>query len=182
MSSRFPVRWRATDGPDRGARRGPHVVDDDAWDDAFKRNNICGRSPQHPDERQHRRPGGRDPVFYRDGKALAYLDRPDRSPSRRQNVAILAGPEGLHRGRPAGGGVLPPEADLRREFGSKEPFIFEDPTSTSSSSDVWRVPVPPEVAGGVRETRSSGPSDRTRRKSRTEPRGARQAGLRELAR
>jgi len=43
----FPVflSVRATDGPDRGARRGPHVVDEIAVDDAFKRTIIMWKVP-----------------------------------------------------------------------------------------------------------------------------------------
>src|SRR2546425_5478571 len=71
---------------------------------------------EHPDERQHRRPGGRDRGVLprREGAGVFGPPGPVRAdvPERRDPGQAHPGP--LRR-RPAGGGLLPPEAHLRRE-------------------------------------------------------------------
>src|SRR5206468_3503895 len=61
-----------------------------AWDDQFKRQNIMWKVPRNI--RMNDNIVVREDeiaVFYRDGKVLAYLDRPDRYALTSQNVAIL---------------------------------------------------------------------------------------------
>src|SRR2546427_109878 len=60
-----------------------------AWDDQFKRQNIMWKVPRNI--RMNDNIVVREDeiaVFYRDGKVLAYLDRPDRYALTSQNVAI----------------------------------------------------------------------------------------------
>src|SRR3989442_169600 len=61
-----------------------------AWDDQFKRQNIMWKVPRNI--RMNDNIVVREDeiaVFYRDGKVLAYLDRPDRYALTSQNVAVL---------------------------------------------------------------------------------------------
>src|SRR4030067_2338327 len=61
-----------------------------AWDDQYKRGNIMWKVPRNirmNDNivvREHE-----TAAFYRDGKVLAYLDRPDRYALTSQNAPIL---------------------------------------------------------------------------------------------
>ena len=100
-----------------------------AWDDQFKRNNIMWKVPRNV--RMNDNIVVREDetaVFYRDGKVLAYLDRPDRYALTSQNAPILG------RLIQALSGVVQ-QAEVfylqKRifdgKFGSKEPFLFEDP-------------------------------------------------------
>jgi len=100
-----------------------------AWDDQFKRNNIMWKVPRNI--RMNDNIVVREDeiaVFYRDGKALAYLDRPDRYALTSQNAPILG------RLIQALSGVVQ-QAEVyylqKRifdgKFGSKDPFLFEDP-------------------------------------------------------
>src|SRR5574340_497636 len=61
-----------------------------AWDNQFKMNNIMWKVPHNI--RMNDNIVVREDeiaVFYRDGKALAYLDKPDRYALTSQNVAVL---------------------------------------------------------------------------------------------
>src|SRR3972149_5791179 len=61
-----------------------------AWDEQYKRGTIMWKGPRNI--RMNDNIGDREnelAVNYRDGKALAYLDRPDRYALTSQNVAIL---------------------------------------------------------------------------------------------
>ena len=100
-----------------------------AWDDQFKRTNIMWKVPRNV--RMNDNIVVREDeiaVFYRDGKVLAYLDRPDRYALTSQNAPILG------RLIQALSGVVQ-QAEVfylqKRifdgKFGSKEPFLFEDP-------------------------------------------------------
>jgi membrane protease subunit (stomatin/prohibitin family) len=63
-----------------------------AWDDQFKRQNIMWKVPRNV--RMNDNVVVREDeiaVFYRDGKVLAYLDRPDRYALTSQNAPILGG-------------------------------------------------------------------------------------------
>src|SRR3990170_1888601 len=98
-----------------------------AWDDQFKRGNIMWKVPRNI--RMNDNIVVREDeiaVFYRDGKALAYLDRPVRAHIPERSDSRLA-PAGLHRDCPAGGGVLPPEANLRREVRLEGPVRLRGP-------------------------------------------------------
>ncbi len=100
-----------------------------AWDEQFKRNNLMWKVPRNI--RMNDNIVVREDeiaVFYRDGKVLAYLDRPDRYALTSQNAPILG------RLIQALSGVVQ-QAEVfylqKRifdgKFGSKEPFLFEDP-------------------------------------------------------
>jgi len=100
-----------------------------AWDDQYKRNNIMWKVPRNI--RMNDNIVVREDeiaVFYRDGKVLAYLDRPDRYALTSQNAPILG------RLIQALSGVVQ-QAEVyylqKRifdgKFGSKEPFLFSDP-------------------------------------------------------
>src|SRR3990172_12153859 len=61
-----------------------------AWDDQYKRGNIMWKVPRNI--RMNDNIVVREDeiaVFYRDGKALAYIDRPDRYALTSQNAPIL---------------------------------------------------------------------------------------------
>jgi len=100
-----------------------------AWDDAFKRNNIMWKVPRNI--RMNDNIVVREDeiaVFYRDGKALAYLDRPDRYALTSQNVAILGWLQKVFTGVVQQAEVYYLQKRIfDGKFGSKEPFIFEDP-------------------------------------------------------
>lgn len=100
-----------------------------AWEDAFKGPNVMWRVPRNvrwgdnvvvrEDEIA---------VFYRDGKVLAYLDRPDRYALTSMNSRLI-------------GGLVHALSGVRQEaevyylqkrifdgkFGSQEPYVFRDP-------------------------------------------------------
>src|SRR2546427_10359375 len=100
-----------------------------AWDDAFKRNNIMWKVPRNI--RMNDNIVVREDeiaVFYRDGKALAYLDRPDRYALTSQNVAILGWLQKVFTGVVQQAEVYYLQKRIfDGKFGSKDPFIFEDP-------------------------------------------------------
>ena len=88
-----------------------------AWDDAEKRDNIMWKVPRNiklndnivvrEDEYA---------VFYRDGKALDYIDRPDRYALTSMNMPIVGRiVEFLSGVRQDAEVYLPPEARLRRQ-------------------------------------------------------------------
>jgi membrane protease subunit (stomatin/prohibitin family) len=100
-----------------------------AWDDQFKRGNIMWKVPRNV--RMNDNIVVREDeiaVFYRDGKVLAYLDRPDRYALTSQNAPILG------RLIQALSGVVQ-QAEVfylqKRifdgKFGTQEPFLFQDP-------------------------------------------------------
>src|SRR2546428_1321703 len=100
-----------------------------AWDDAFKRNNLMWKVPRNI--RMNDNIVVREDeiaVFYRDGKALAYLDRPDRYALTSQNVAILGWLQKVFTGVVQQAEVYYLQKRIfDGKFGSKDPFIFEDP-------------------------------------------------------
>jgi len=100
-----------------------------AWDDQFKRNNIMWKVPRNI--RMNDNIVVREDeiaVFYRDGKVLAYLDRPDRYALTSQNAPILG-----KLIQALSGVVQQAEVFYLQKrifdgkFGSKEPFLFSDP-------------------------------------------------------
>lgn len=100
-----------------------------AWDDQFKRGNIMWKVPRNI--RMNDNIVVREDeiaVFYRDGKALAYLDRPDRYALTSQNVAILGWLQKVFTGIVQQAEVYYLQKRMfDGKFGSKEPYIFEDP-------------------------------------------------------
>ena len=100
-----------------------------AWDDQYKRGNIMWKVPRNI--RMNDNIVVREDeiaVFYRDGKVLAYLDRPDRYALTSQNAPILG-----KLIQALSGVVQQAEVFYLQKrifdgkFGSKEPFLFEDP-------------------------------------------------------
>jgi membrane protease subunit (stomatin/prohibitin family) len=100
-----------------------------AWDDQFKRTNIMWKVPRNI--RMNDNIVVREDeiaVFYRDGKVLAYLDRPDRYALTSQNAPVLG--RLIH----ALSGVVQ-QAEVfyiqKRifdgKFGTQEAFLFQDP-------------------------------------------------------
>ena len=100
-----------------------------AWDDQFKRQNIMWKVPRNI--RMNDNIVVREDeiaVFYRDGKVLAYLDRPDRYALTSQNAPILG------RLIQALSGVVQ-QAEVyylqKRifdgKFGTQDAFLFQDP-------------------------------------------------------
>src|SRR2546430_792389 len=100
-----------------------------AWDDQFKRQNIMWKVPRNV--RMNDNVVVREDeiaVFYRDGKVLAYLDRPDRYALTSQNAPILG------RLIQALSGVVQ-QAEVyylqKRifdgKFGTQDAFLFQDP-------------------------------------------------------
>ena len=119
------------------------------WEDVYKGNNVLWRVPRNirwndnivvrEDETA---------VFYRDGKVLAYLDKPDRYALTSMNTRLV-------------GGVIQALSGVRQEaevyylqrrifdgkFGSAEPYVFRDPDFGLVSLRVfgsyrWRVGAP----------------------------------------
>src|SRR5437763_14290823 len=100
-----------------------------AWDDQFKRQNIMWKVPRNV--RMNDNVVVREDeiaVFYRDGKVLAYLGRPDRYALTSQNAPILG------RLIQALSGVVQ-QAEVyylqKRifdgKFGTQDAFLFQDP-------------------------------------------------------
>jgi len=100
-----------------------------AWDDQFKRGNIMWKVPRNI--RMNDNIVVREDeiaVFYRDGKALAYLDRPDRYALTSQNVAILGWLQRVFTGIVQQAEVFYLQKRIfDGKFGSKDPYVFEDP-------------------------------------------------------
>ena len=99
------------------------------WEDAYKGDNVMWRVPRNirlNDNVVVRQ--DETAVFYRDGKVLAYLDRPDRYALTSLNSPLL-------------GGLIQALSGVRQEaevyylqrrifdgkFGSQEPYVFRDP-------------------------------------------------------
>jgi len=100
-----------------------------AWEDVYKGPNVMWRVPRnvrYGDNVVVRE--DETAVFYRDGKALAYLDRPDRYALTSLNAGII-------------GNIIQALSGVRQEaevyylqrrifdakFGSAEPYVFKDP-------------------------------------------------------
>jgi len=100
-----------------------------AWDDQFKRSNIMWKVPRNI--RMNDNIVVREDeiaVFYRDGKALAYLDRPDRYALTSQNVAILGWLQKVFTGVVQQAEVYYLQKRMfDGKFGTQEPFLFQDP-------------------------------------------------------
>jgi membrane protease subunit (stomatin/prohibitin family) len=111
----------------KGSIIGSTTID---WEDAQKRNNVMWRVPRNI--RYNDNIVVREDeiaVFYRDGKALDYIDRPDRYALTSLNAPIV-------------GGIVKALSGVQQEaevyylqkkvfdgkFGSKQPYIFEDKT------------------------------------------------------
>ncbi|MBC7128905.1 MAG: SPFH domain-containing protein [Thermoplasmatales archaeon] len=99
-----------------------------AWDDAYKRNFIMWKVPRNirlndnivvrEDEIA---------VFYRDGKVLAYLDKPDRYALTSQNAPILGGLIRALSGVKQQAEVYYIQKKVfDGKFGSKQPYQFKD--------------------------------------------------------
>jgi len=100
-----------------------------AWDDQFKRGNIMWKVPRNI--RMNDNIVVREDeiaVFYRDGKALAYLDVPDRYALTSQNAPIMGWLTRVFSGVVQQAEVFYLQKRVfDGKFGSKDPFIFEDP-------------------------------------------------------
>lgn len=99
-----------------------------AWDDNFKRGNIIWRVPRNirwndnivvrEDEIA---------VFYRDGKALAYIDRPDRYALTSQNAPLWGWLQRVFSGVQQQAEVYYLQKRVfDGKFGSKQPYQFRD--------------------------------------------------------
>ncbi len=119
------------------------------WEDAYKGNNVMWRVPRNirwNDNIVVRQ--DETAVFYRDGKVLAYLERPDRYALTSLNAPIL-------------GNLVKELSGVRQEaevyylqrrifdgkFGSTEPYVFRDPDFGLVQLRVfgsyrWRVQAP----------------------------------------
>jgi len=100
-----------------------------AWDDQYKRNNIMWKVPRNI--RMNDNIVVREDeiaVFYRDGKALAYLDVPNRYALTSQNAPIVGWLVKVFSGVQQQAEVFYLQKRIfDGKFGSKDPFIFEDP-------------------------------------------------------
>ncbi len=119
------------------------------WEDAYKGNNVMWRVPRNirwNDNIVVRQ--DETAVFYRDGKVLAYLDKPDRYALTSMNTRLI-------------GGLIHALSGVRQEaevyylqrrlfdgkFGSAEPYVFRDPDFGIVNLRVfgsyrWRVGAP----------------------------------------
>src|SRR3972149_1637130 len=100
-----------------------------AWDEQYKRGNIMWKVPRNI--RMNDNIVVREDeiaVFYRDGKALAYIDRPDRYALTSQNVAILGWLQKVFTGVVQQAEVFYLQKRIfDGKFGTQEPFLFQDP-------------------------------------------------------
>jgi len=100
-----------------------------AWDDQYKRGNIMWKVPRNI--RMNDNIVVREDeiaVFYRDGKALAYLDVPNRYALTSQNAPIVGWLVKVFSGVQQQAEVYYLQKRIfDGKFGSKDPFIFEDP-------------------------------------------------------
>ena len=119
------------------------------WEDAYKGNNVMWRVPRNirwNDNIVVRQ--DETAVFFRDGKVLAYLDKPDRYALTSMNTRLV-------------GGLIHALSGVRQEaevyylqrrifdgkFGSAEPYVFRDPDFGIVNLRVfgsyrWRVGAP----------------------------------------
>jgi membrane protease subunit (stomatin/prohibitin family) len=111
----------------KGSVIGSTTID---WEDAEKRNNVMWKVPRNirfndnivvrEDEIA---------VFYRDGKALDYIDRPDRYALTSINAPIVGGIVKWLSGVQQQAEVYYLQKKVfDGKFGSKQPYIFEDKT------------------------------------------------------
>ncbi|MCI4349608.1 MAG: SPFH domain-containing protein [Thermoplasmata archaeon] len=119
------------------------------WEDAYKGDNVMWRVPRNirwgdnvvvrEDEAA---------VFFRDGKVLAYLDKPDRYALTSLNTAIIGGlVQALSGARQEAEVYYLQKRTFDGKFGSQEPFVFRDPDFGLVSLRVfgdyrWRVSGP----------------------------------------
>ncbi len=100
-----------------------------AWDDQYKQKNIMWKVPRNI--RMNDNIVVREDeiaVFYRDGKALAYLDVPNRYALTSQNAAVVGWFQRVFTGVQQQAEVYYLQKRIfDGKFGSKDPFIFEDP-------------------------------------------------------
>jgi len=100
-----------------------------AWDDQYKQANIMGKVPRNI--RMNDNIVVREDeiaVFYRDGKALAYLDVANRYALTSQNAMIVGWFQKVFTGVQQQAEVYYLQKRIfDGKFGSKDPFIFEDP-------------------------------------------------------
>jgi len=99
-----------------------------AWDDAYKRNVIMWKVPRNI--RMNDNIVVREDeiaVFYRDGKVLAYIDRPDRYALTSQNAPILGGLiQALSGVKQQAEVYYIQKKVFDGKFGSKQPYQFRD--------------------------------------------------------
>ncbi|MEM3396932.1 MAG: SPFH domain-containing protein [Thermoplasmata archaeon] len=99
-----------------------------AWDDVYKRNVIMWKVPRNI--RMNDNIVVREDeiaVFYRDGKVLAYIDRPDRYALTSQNAPILGGLIQALSGVKQQAEVFYIQKKVfDGKFGSKQPYQFRD--------------------------------------------------------
>ncbi len=154
------------------------------WEDVYKGDNVMWRVPRNikwgdnvvvrEDETA---------VFFRDGKVLAYLDKPDRYSLTSLNARVLGNlVQALSGVRQEAEVYYLQRRTFDGKFGSQEPYVFRDPDFGLVSLRVfgdyrWRVSGPGPVhqpvrrnvrgrePGGRREpvARPDGPARRTRR-------------------
>lgn len=119
------------------------------WEDAFKGDNVMWRVPRNirwgdnvvvrEDE---------SAVFYRDGKVLAYLDKPDRYALTSLNAPLLGGlVQALSGVRQEAEVYYLQRRTFDGKYGSQEPYVFRDPDFGLVSLRVfgdyrWRVSGP----------------------------------------
>ncbi len=119
------------------------------WEDAYKGNNVMWRVPRNirwgdnvvvrEDETA---------VFYRDGKVLAYLEKPDRYSLTSLNARVLGGlVQALSGVRQEAEVYYLQRRTFDGKFGSQEPYVFRDPDFGLVSLRVfgdyrWRVSGP----------------------------------------
>jgi membrane protease subunit (stomatin/prohibitin family) len=119
------------------------------WEDAYKGANVMWRVPRNirwgdnivvrEDETA---------VFYRDGKVLAYLEKPDRYALTSLNARLLGGlVQALSGVRQEAEVYYLQRRTLDGKFGSQEPYVFRDPDFGLVSLRVfgqyrWRVAGP----------------------------------------
>jgi membrane protease subunit (stomatin/prohibitin family) len=112
---------------DKGSIIGAATI---TWDDAEKRNNVMWKVPRNikfndnivvrEDEIA---------VFYRDGKALDYIDRPDRYALTSMNAPIVGNIVQRLSGVQQQAEVYYLQKKVfDGKFGSKQPYVFEDKT------------------------------------------------------
>ena len=111
----------------KGSVMGSTTID---WEDAQKRNNVMWKVPRNI--RYNDNIVVREDeiaVFYRDGKALDYIDRPDRYALTSLNAPVVGGIVKALSGVQQQAEVYYLQKKVfDGKFGSKQPYIFEDKT------------------------------------------------------
>jgi membrane protease subunit (stomatin/prohibitin family) len=143
------------------------------WEDAYKGENVMWRVPRNirwgdnvvvrEDETA---------VFYRDGKVLAYLEKPDRYALTSLNARLLGGlVQALSGVRQEAEIYYLQRRTFDGKFGSQEPYVFRDPDFGLVSLRVfgdyrWRVSGPDlfinQFVGTFGATSTSDVEDRLR--------------------